>query len=151
MARPSSYSAQTANSICERLIEGESLRAICRDENMPNAATVCRWLALHDDFREQYAHARIAQADTLADEILDIADDSSLDTKIVGEDEREVCNTEFVQRSKLRIDARKWLAGKMAPKKYGEKISTELSGPDGEPIQVTTIERRIVRPANPHG
>jgi hypothetical protein len=95
--RPSSFTQEIADEICERLVEGESLRKICRDDHTPNVATVCRWLASNEGFREHYAHARALQADTLADEILDIADDASLDTKIVGEDEREVCNTEFVE------------------------------------------------------
>jgi hypothetical protein len=125
--RPSSFTQEIADEICERLVEGESLRKICRDDHTPNVATVCRWLASNEGFREHYAHARALQADTLADEILDIADDASLDTKIVGEDEREVCNTEFVQRSKLRIDSRKWLAGKMAPKKYGDYQTVDLN------------------------
>lgn len=125
--RPSSFTQEIADEICERLVEGESLRKICRDERFPSVAAVCRWLGSNEAFREQYAHARVLQADTLADEIIDIADDSSLDTKIVGEDEREVLNAEFVQRSKLRIDSRKWFAGKLAPKKYGERQTVDLN------------------------
>jgi hypothetical protein len=129
MGRPSSYSDETAALICERLIGGESLRKVCLSEDMPHASTVCRWLAEHGPFREQYARAREAQADTLADEILDIADDGSND--FMGEDEKY--NGDAVQRSKLRVDARKWLAAKLQPKKYGDKIDL-VSG--GEPIQM---------------
>src|ERR1041385_4379143 len=108
MARPSSYTQEKADAICERLINGESLRKICLDPDMPDASTVCRWLAHEDNelFRQQYARAREAQADTLADEILDIADDGSND--FMGDDEKY--NGDAVQRSKLRVDARKWLA-----------------------------------------
>lgn len=123
------FDQDTADRICERLVNGESLRKICLSDDMPHAATVCRWLGDNEAFREQYAHARDAQADTLADEILDIADDGSND--FMGEDEKY--NGDAVQRSKLRVDARKWLASKLKPKKYGEKIDV-TSG--NEPIQM---------------
>src|SRR3546814_4173198 len=84
---------------------------------------------------QQYARARDNQADTLADEILDIADDGSND--YVGEDEKY--NGDAVARSRLRVDARKWLAGKLAPKKYGEKIDHTLANPDGSPVVFQTI------------
>jgi hypothetical protein len=122
--RPSEFSQEVADTICERIAHGESLRAICRDETTPAMSTVFKWLSQRPAFAEQYALAREAQADALFDEILDIADDSSGDTKIVGRDgeEREVCDAEFVQRSRLRVDARKWMAGKLRPKVYGEKL-----------------------------
>ena len=145
--RPSSFTQQTADVICDGLIEGRSLRSICADENMPNAATVCRWLAVNEGFREQYARAREVQADTLFDEILDIADDSSGDRKIVGRDgeEREVCDTEFVQRARLRVDARKWMAGKLQPKKYGDKVTQEHVGEGGGAIK-SSVEIVFVEP-----
>lgn len=126
MPRQSDYSKEIADAICERLSEGESLRAICRDEDMPNKATVFRWLFERSAFSDQYAHAREAQADAMADEILDIADDGSNDTYEADGGTRT--NTDVIARSKLRVDARKWLASKMAPKKYGDKLHTELSG-----------------------
>src|SRR5436853_6196862 len=72
--RPSDYTLETALEICARLADGQSLRAICRDEAMPDARTVFRWLEANESFRQQYARAREAQADALADEIVDIAD-----------------------------------------------------------------------------
>ncbi len=77
--RPSLFSQELADAICESLIEGKSLRTICRNEAMPAAGTVCRWLSQDEKFREQYARAREAQADTLADEALEIADDGTND------------------------------------------------------------------------
>lgn len=114
-----------ADSICERLIGGESLRKICRDDGMPSAALVCKWLAdpANQFFREQYVRAREAQADTLADEILDIADDGSNDFM----DDDDKYNGDAVQRSKLRIDTRKWLAGKLKPKVYGDKQTLDVT------------------------
>lgn len=137
MARPSEFSREIADTICERLIEGESLRTICLADEMPSKATICRWLATHDEFRDQYAHAREFQADTLFDESLDIADATG-------------ANASDVQRDRLRVDTRKWMAGKLRPKKYGDKIVNEHSGPDGTPIATTQrVERVIIDPANP--
>lgn len=95
---------------------------------MPAQATVFRWLA--DDryaaFREQYARAREAQADALVDEMLDIADDGTNDWMADRESEDGFrYNGDAVQRSRLRIDARKWMAAKLQPKKYGEKLEVE--------------------------
>lgn len=127
--RPSEFTPEKANAICERLIDGESLRSICLDQDMPSASTVCRWLGQNEEFQKQYAHARNAQADTLADEILDIADDASNDwMERKDADDQSTgwqLNGEHVRRSQLRIDSRKWLAAKMAPKKYGDKQEIE--------------------------
>jgi hypothetical protein len=121
-----------ADAICDRLAGGESLRRICSSEDMPAASSVFKWLAENVDFAEQYARAREAQADTLADEIVDIADDDSRD--IEDHDGKEVYSAEAVARSRLRVDARKWVASKLKPKKYGDKL--QHTGGDGEgPIQ----------------
>lgn len=123
MGRPSEYSDAVADAICERLANAESLRRICLADDMPAQSTVFRWLAQNATFREQYASAREAQAHAMADEILDIADDGSND--FMGEDEKY--NGDAVARSKLRVDARKWLAAKLLPKKYGDR---QLIGSD---------------------
>ncbi len=97
---------------------------------MPDKATVLRWLAdkKKADFREQYVYAREMQADALFDEALEIADDASGDwTK--DKDGKKVVDHENIQRSRLRVDTRKWAAGKMAPKKYGDKL--DLGGSIG--------------------
>ncbi|GAA4393526.1 hypothetical protein [Hymenobacter koreensis] len=131
--RPSDYSPELATLICERITEGESLRAICRDEEMPDKTTVLRWLRVHEEFRTQYAQAREDQAETLLDEIFEIADDTTHDT-IHGEFGPRP-DTEWIGRSKLRVDARKWAMSKLAPKKYGEKIAVDHTN-DGEPFKV---------------
>lgn len=136
MGRPSEFSQETADAICLRMAEGESLRQICTDENMPDKTTVLRWLGRYDEFRTQYAHAREAQADYWAEEIIEISDESAKDT-IATEDGTERMNSEFVARSRLRVDTRKWLMARMAPKKYGDKITQEQTGPDGGPLVVT--------------
>ncbi|OZI26935.1 terminase [Bordetella genomosp. 9] len=95
--------------------------------------TVMRWLADNAVFREQYARAREAQADKLAEEILSIADDGLNDTYVDDEGNKRT-DHDVVARSRLRVDARKWLASKMAPKKYGDKI--EHVGNPEEPINM---------------
>jgi hypothetical protein len=128
--RPTDYSDDIVDAICERLADGESLRSICDAEGMPHKATVFRWLRAHEEFRDRYARARETQAETLADEIIDIADDGHNDwmKRNFGEDERWVENGEAIRRSALRIDARKWVAAKLLPKKYGDRVQTEHTG-----------------------
>jgi len=125
MPRPSTYTPELADLICEQIADGKSLRSICAAEGMPGKSTVFRWLAENEAFRDQYARAREAQADALADDILDIADYSARDT-YTDENGNERTNTEVVARSRLRVDARKWIAAKLKPKVYGDR--TELTG-----------------------
>jgi hypothetical protein len=134
--RPSSFTQAVADTICSRLADGQSLREICRDDGIPPQATVFRWLDDNQIFREQYARARAAQADRFAEEILEIADDGQNDwmDRQVGEETIRVPDHEHINRSKLRVDARKWLMSKMAPKKYGDKLDIEHSGKDGAPL-----------------
>ena len=122
--RPSLYTEALAAKICLRLAEGETLRSICRDKAMPDKATVLRWLAdkKKADFRDQYARARELQADALFDEALEIADDVSGDWT-TDKDRKKTLDHENVQRSRLRVDTRKWAAGKLAPKRYGDKLN----------------------------
>jgi hypothetical protein len=133
LGRPSGYGAQIAEHICGEIAAGKSMRQICRAQAMPDIATVFRWLARHAEFRDQYARAREAQADYMAEEILEIADDATNDwTK--REDGSATINAEVVQRSRLRVDARKWLMAKLQPKKYGDKITQEMTGVNGMPL-----------------
>jgi hypothetical protein len=132
MGRPSTFTQEIADEICEQLIEGMSLRSICLSDEMPSAGTVCRWLAADADFREQYERAREAQADTLADEMLDIADDGTNDWMERKDSEDQSLgwreNGEAIGRSRLRLDTRKWIASKLKPKKYGDKLDVEHGG-----------------------
>lgn len=146
MGRPSKFTQAIADKICERLADAQSLRSICCDEDMPSQTTVFRWLAddAREEFREQYARAREAQADAIFDEILDIADDASNDWMERRDEDDEnsgwKLNGDHVQRSKLRIDARKWMAGKLNSRKYGEKITNEHAGLGGAPIEIRLVD-----------
>ena len=120
----------------------------CDDAGLPHQATVFRWLQINTDFRERYTRAREAQADALFDELLTIADDGRNDWMEVHNDAGEVTgyreNGEAIRRSALRIDARKWMASKLMPKKYGDKIAH--TGPDDGPIrQAITIISGVPR------
>lgn len=100
---------------------------------MPHVSTVYRWLAANERFRDMYARAREDQADTLADEIVAIADDGQNDTYL-NDDGVQMTNQDVVARSKLRVDARKWVAAKLKPRKYGDAIRQEVTGKDGEAL-----------------
>jgi hypothetical protein len=136
MARPSEFTVQIADAICERLADGESLRAICRDEEMPAKSTVFRWLAENQKFQDQYARAREAQADAHADDIIDIADTPQIGkkTKTLPDGKTEVVEGDMIEHRRLRVDARKWVAAKLKPKKYGEKVDLTHQNPDGSNI-----------------
>jgi hypothetical protein len=98
------YSAEVAWAICDRLVEGESLRAICSDAAMPARATVFRWIARHKEFRDRYISARNFQAEGLGDEMLEIAHDTSGDNP-----------------ARARLTALERQAARMAPRKYGNR------------------------------
>lgn len=153
--RPSAFSKSLADLICARLADGQSLREICRDDEMPAESTVRGWVVADvQGFSAQYARAREAQADHMAEEILEIADDGTNDwmerkastgggrSDAAGEAEEVVPNHEHINRSKLRVDARKWLMSKMAPKKYGDKI-THAGDPENPMTLVPVINVSI--------
>lgn len=135
------FSQELFDTICERIADGESVRDICSEEDMPNKGSFFRWLAKDKTLSDQYARAKEEQADVIFDEILSIADDARNDwmERRGEEDAGWQTNGENIQRSRLRIDARKWMAGKLRPKKYGEKLDLTHGNPDGSPIQFQTI------------
>lgn len=129
MGRPSDYAQGVADAICARLSEGEPLAHICRDEDMPAVRTVSDWKRAHESFSADFARAREDGFDKLAAQCLDIADETSLDTLQTEHGERP--NTEWISRSKLRIETRLKLLAKWDPKRYGEKITQEHTGANG--------------------
>ena len=126
---PSTYSEHIANVICIRIAEGESLRKILRDDGMPAQSTVYEWLLRHPEFAEQYTRAREEQADSLADEIIDIADEQPEIVAVVDKKTGALIEHKldgaFLQWQKNRIEARKWTAMKLKPKKYGDRMAVE--------------------------
>lgn len=139
MAPRDPYTPELAAEICKRLAAGESLLGICEDPLMPSRETVYQWVIKdRQGFADSYARARDAGLDRMADEVLNIADDGSNDWMLRNDPNNPgyQANGEHQQRSRLRVDTRKWYLSKLAPKRYGDKL--ELSGPDGQPIGANT-------------
>lgn len=129
--QPSRYTKAAAARICDLIIEGKTLRQIAATEGMPSIPSIYRWMEAHPEFREQYARAKDIQTEILVDEIRTIAFDGSMDVE-EREDRNgntyEVTRQDVVQRSKLMVDAIKWQASKLKPKKYGDKLDLNHSG-----------------------
>lgn len=152
MKTPVTFTQKVADRICAELSKGRSLRSTCTDEGMPAPSTVLDWCEVHPEFGEQYARARLRGYSLLADEIIDISDEAEFEPVPGqdGEDPREVrVDATAVARNRLRVDSRKWMLSKMLPKVYGDKTQTEISGPDGGPVQVQAVEWTVRDPAAP--
>jgi hypothetical protein len=138
------FSETVADLICGRMAEGETLRQVCRDPAMPSRSTVYRWLSKNPRFRDQYARARELLVEAWADEIIDIADDGTTDyvTK-VGRNghEYEAVDQEHIQRSRLRVDARRWLLSKLNPGQYGDHMEVQHTGEVDHRHHITDDER----------
>lgn len=132
VGRPTIYSPELRETICARMAGGESMRSISRDDAMPAMTTMFRWLNECSVFKQQYAMAMEQRTEALFEEILEIADETSRDT--IDTENGEKANSEWISRSRLRVDARKWMLSKMAPKKYGERLA--LAGDAVNPLTV---------------
>lgn len=126
------YTDKLMDTILDKIIEGKSMSSICREEGMPAPSTVMRWISNSKDLQERYAHACRERTEALMEEMFAIADDSTNDWMMI--EGRRVANREVIDRSRLRVDVRKWNMAKMKPKKYGDKI--EL---DGEIRHITPL------------
>ena len=135
-----SYDPVIADAICDAVAtQSKGLGAILADLGQPiNPSTWYRWVSASADLRERYARAKADQARVMADEIAEIADTTQEGVTITeSPDGITIKRCDMLEHRKLRIEARKWLAAKLLPKVYGDKL--EHSGPDGGPIQVRTI------------
>lgn len=155
IGRPTDYTPELAELICERIATHSiGLKKLCEMyDDMPEKITIRRWCIKDPQFRSQYAQAKALQIETLIDEIIEIADDSSQDTLVTEQGNRK-CNAEFIARSRLRIDTRKWLASKLVPKIYGlnpteNELETALPVPSLEgvtdPNEAARIYMQIMR------
>ena len=131
------YSAELAEEFCKRMAEGRSLRSVCADADMPCTETVRKWKLTLPEFAAQYARAREFQGEGDADDIGDVA--AKVQAGDIAPDVGRVV-----------IDAKKWSAGKRRPKVYGEKLTTEHTGPGGGPVEITRVERVVVNPSDPN-
>ena len=115
------------NTIIENISENcMSLRNALLQDGMPSSKTFYIWLDEDEDKVKQYARACEIRADKIFDDILDIADDTSRDKRVT--EAGEVTDNEVIQRSRLRVDARKWYLSKLSPKKYGDKLDVTTDG-----------------------
>ncbi len=128
------YTETLASAICARIAAGESVRRICRTEGFPSIEHVLGWaLDEQHPFAKRYQRAREMQAEILVDEILDISDDGENDTTEDSTGKRRI-NHDVIQRSKLRVDARRWFVGKILPRKFGDKITGEIKHEATDPL-----------------
>ncbi|KFC74530.1 hypothetical protein FG93_01116 [Bosea sp. LC85] len=145
MGRPSLFTQKLADLICERIADGQSLRAICAEAGMPATGTVFRWLESHEGFRGQYARAREFRADTLFDEILEISD-TPVEGEAVRAGKPASETSRGVDHRKLQVETRKWMAAKLQPQKYSDKPPPTVPGAEGAAPRIEAIRRVIVDP-----
>lgn len=140
MGRPALHTPELAKKILERLADGESLRSICMDEDMPGRTTVVKWVTDNtEEFATQYAHAKSIGLDVMAEDTLVIADTPEEGVKQTDKLGKagpytEVSRGDMTEHRKLRVETRKWYLGKLAPKLYGANSTVALTGADGGPI-----------------
>jgi hypothetical protein len=123
------------NYICTEIEKGRALRNVLKEDKMPSTSTFYEWLELYPDKSKQYTRATEIRAEAIFDDILSIADENANDTYI-NDNGIEVVNNDVIQRSRLRIDARKWVLSKLNPKKFGEKLDVTS---DNKPISQPPI------------
>jgi hypothetical protein len=141
--RHSEYTPEIGMRICElTATHAVGIKALRKQyPDLPDDTTIASWRFRHDDFARQYVKAKQLQAELLADQIVDISDDSSRDI-VTGKNGDEQCNTEFVARSRLRVDSRKWIASKLAPKIYGDRQIIEQTTTENEQLKAELAELR---------
>lgn len=135
----STFTQALFDKICNLIAEGKSVREICRMEGMPDRRTFRGWHQRTPELQAQYDRACLDREEVYFEQILEIADDSAGDEMEIG-DGIKALNSEYVQRSKVRIDARKWILARMNRKKYGDHVTEEITGPNGGPLQVVRLK-----------
>ena len=147
--RPSKYTDKLADKICQMIAQGQSVRSICAKKDMISMQTFFRWLRENDKFREQYARACEERSYMHAEDIIEIADNATNDYMEKLEGDGYIFNSENVQRSRLRIDTRKWLMSKLNPKVYGDKLDMTTNGNDiGVTLSASQAEQLLNARAN---
>ena len=125
------YSDALLADILDRVSLGEPLSKICSSDSMPTRKAFFDWVAKDDSIRKKYDLAIQMRADLYAEDILAISDELVIEARYQGEDVKIDVSASAVARNRLRVDARKWLASKMNAKKYGDKVTNEVTGADG--------------------
>lgn len=149
--RPSKYTPELIEAICERISQGEPMAQICRDDGMPDRSTIWDWQQANEDVSQRIARAREAGFDAIADECFEIADNSRNDyieaLAAAGDEKAEQArvNGEHIQRSKLRVETRLKLLAKWDPKRYGDKQQIEHSGKVDVAMVVREARERVAK------
>ncbi len=117
---------ETFKKICKEISKGKALRNVLKESDMPSSQTFYIWLDADEDKSKQYVRACNSRADQIFEDILDISDDQEGDVYEI--DGKEFTNHNKINRSRLRVDSRKWMLGKLNPKKYNDKVTTILEG-----------------------
>ena len=127
LGRPTTFNQEIADKICELIAtHGDTLDQLKAQYGIPDKHTIYMWTQRYDHFLTAYARARIAQAQLFADEVIEISDCVAFDT-VIDEHGQARANNEWIARSRLRVDSRKWLATKLLPRVYGDKVQTEVT------------------------
>ena len=143
--RPSKQTPDREDVLLELIADGMSLVKACKEVDV-GISSVFRWLEADPVFRDKYAKAKEAQAEKFADEIVAIADEAEVASIVTPDGEVNLkLDATAVARNRLRVDARKWVASKLLPKKYGDKIQQELTGADGGPVNMS-LKVSFVKP-----
>lgn len=148
VGRPSKFNQALADDICTGIMEGTPLREIASNCGI-HVTVIFQWLQKRPGFFDQYARAREVQAELMADELKSIADETPEITTVTtspsgSTSERTALDSAGVYRNRLRVDTRKWIAAKLLPKKYGEHLKVEASGPNGVPLPGVTMNIRAL-------
>jgi DNA polymerase elongation subunit (family B) len=139
---PTKLTNEVVIKICDIIASSNrSIASIAKELNL-SPSVIYLWLKESKEFLELYTRAKEWQADFLAEEILEISDDSSEDIRTIENNGHisEIENKEFINRSRLRVESRKWLASKLKPQKYGDSQKVEHSGEIKTGIQMTDDE-----------
>lgn len=128
VGRPTDCTLELAHEICDEIASStKGIKVLCRENShWPNADTIYTWRNRHPEFSDMYARAKQHQVEVLVDSILEIADNTSNDYNVTDEG-KIIPNHEHINRCRLRIDTIKWLAAKLAPRIYGDKIMNETT------------------------
>jgi hypothetical protein len=135
--RPTDYTHELAHEICDAIASSsKGIKKLCKENShWPNPDTIFSWLMQHKEFSDLYARAKQHQVESLVDDVLEIADDTSNDYT-VREDGKLVVDHVHIQRAKLKIDTRKWIAAKLCPRLYGDRLTDQ-------PPMETLLEKLI--------
>jgi hypothetical protein len=136
------WTDELEDAICAAIaVTPKGLEEVCEENGFPNARSIYRHLVSSEQFSQKYARGREHQLQLLADQLVPLADKDRICQKrtIKADGSEEVVILDQVERTKLQIETRKWLLGKLAPKKYGDKLQQQITGEDGGPLVIKHI------------